>query len=58
LGEVASGADDVLDAIDRAFKRHRDVIARQAAAVVCAFGQYDGAIERAAEQLLYVLPAF
>lgn len=58
LGEVASGADDVLDAIDRAFKRHSDVIARQVAAVIFAFGHYDGAIERAAEQLLHILPPF
>ncbi|QNE06934.1 hypothetical protein [Croceicoccus marinus] len=55
LGEVASGADDVLAAVDRAFERHPDMIQRQAKATAFAFGRYDGAIKRASYQLLHTL---
>lgn len=55
LGEVASGPVDVLDAVDRAFDRHAEMIERQSEAVTFAFGPYEGAIERAAEELLHIL---
>ena len=55
LGEVASGADDILAAVDRAFERHPDMIQKQAEAVAFAFGRYDGAIKRASHQLLSTL---
>lgn len=55
LGEAASGADDVLAAVDRAFKRHPDMIQKQTEAVAFAFGRYDGAIKRASHQLLRTL---
>ena len=55
LGEVTSGSDEVVDAIDRAFQRHPEVISKQAEAVRFAFGQCDGAIKRAADKLLRTL---
>lgn len=55
LGEVASGADEVLAAVDRALERHPDMIQRQEKAIVFAFGCYDGAIKRASHQLLHTL---
>jgi hypothetical protein len=55
LGEVASGADDVLDAIDRAIERQAERVQRQADAVALAFGDYEGAITRAADQLQQAL---
>ncbi|MFC6623792.1 hypothetical protein [Novosphingobium panipatense] len=48
LGEVASGADNVLDVIDRAFERHPEMVRSQSEAVALAFGDYEGAITRAA----------
>jgi len=57
LGEVASGADDVLAAVDRAFERHSGMIQRQTEAVAFAFGRYDGAIKRASHLLLHTLKA-
>ena len=55
LGEVASGADDVLAAVDRAIERHPNMIQRQDKAMLFAFGRYDGAIKRASHQLLHTL---
>lgn len=52
LGEVASGAVDVLDTIDRAFERQPERIERQRQAMAFAFGDYHGAIDRAATILL------
>ncbi len=52
LGEVATDADAVLDAIDRAFANHGAVAARQTEAVAFAFGDYRGAIGRAAAIVL------
>lgn len=52
LGEVADGVDAVLDTVDRAFASHPHVAARQAEAVAFAFGDYRGAIARAARIVL------
>lgn len=52
LGEVADGADDILAAVDRAFAGHRQKIGLQEEAVAFAFGDYQGAIGRAADILL------
>lgn len=55
LGEVARGADDVLAAIDRAFAAQPGRAAQQAEAVAFAFGDYRGAIGRAADIVLEAL---
>lgn len=55
LGEVASGADDVLDAIDRAFERHPGKAPEQSEAAAFAYGSYEGSIGRAADALLRVI---
>jgi CDP-glycerol glycerophosphotransferase (TagB/SpsB family) len=55
LGEVASGADDVLDAVDRAFAGHSAKQVAQEQAVAFAFGDYRGAIGRGADLLLEYL---
>ncbi|WP_257558284.1 hypothetical protein [Sphingobium sp. CFD-2] len=55
LGEVASGAEDVLAAVDRAFERHPEMVQTQAEAVAFAFGGFNGAIRRASHQLLDTL---
>jgi hypothetical protein len=55
LGEVAEGAGDVLDTIDRAFATHAAKIAQQEQAVAHAFGDYRGATARAADILMEYL---
>lgn len=55
LGEVAEGAGDVLDTIDRAFASHAGKIAPQEQAVAHAFGDYRGATARAADILMEYL---
>ena len=52
LGEVAGGADDVLDAVDRAIAREPERARAQARAMADAFGDYEGAIERAADAII------
>ncbi|TAK10063.1 MAG: hypothetical protein EPO38_08545 [Rhizorhabdus sp.] len=55
LGEVAETPDGLLDAIDAAVAGHPAKIAEQKAAVARAFGEIDGACERAARILVEVL---
>lgn len=52
LGEVAEDIDMLIPAIDRAVRTHPAMIASQRAAVDRAFGEIDGACERAAAILL------
>ena len=55
LGEVASDADTVMAAVDRAIADHSHKIDAQVAAVKFAFGEYEGAIARAANVLVDAL---
>lgn len=57
LGEVADGADTVLDAVDRAGAGHSAKVAAQRAAVAFAFGAYQGAIERGADIVIDAVDA-
>lgn len=57
LGEVADGADDILAAVDRAFAGQKRKIGLQEEAVAFAFGDYRGAIARAADIVLDFLSA-
>lgn len=52
LGEVADGAGDILATVDRAFARQPAKVAAQEQAVAFAFGDYRGAIGRAADIVL------
>lgn len=52
LGEVASGAETVMAAIDQAFACHHQKVDAQVEAVKFAFGEYEGSIARAADILL------
>lgn len=55
LGEVARGPHAVLDAVDRAFAGQAARAVKQSEAVTFAFGNYHGAIERAAAIVLQVM---
>lgn len=55
LGEVADSPDTVMAAIDRAFAGHPQKVEAQADAVKFAFGEYEGAIGRAADILIAAL---
>jgi hypothetical protein len=55
LGEVAEGAGDVMEIIDRAFANHSSKVLRQEQAVMHAFGEYRGATARAADILMEYL---
>jgi len=52
LGAVAERPETLVAAIDRAVADHPLLIARQREAVRCAFGEVDGACERAAQILI------
>jgi hypothetical protein len=55
LGEVADGADAVMDTVARAFAGHSQKVEAQVEAVKYAFGDHEGAIGRAADILLEFL---